>query len=470
MKTTTELQPQSPAAKDTRQNRRQFVKKAGAFAGAGLLAAHGTAGATSENFPVRSRIRATSQDQIELTIWTAFPELDTFLTEVGPGYSKVKPNVKIVNTLFPQRALEEKVAAALPAGEGPDLIEMDRHELYPYFLNNQILPLEGATADYIKKNWPKFAVDHATTSDGKLYALPWITSPKMMFYNKDMFAKAGITKTPATVDEMMAMAEKLTIRDGSGTVTTQGIDLRLSGGGFGTSQKYWTQAMIPYGAPVLTQDGDKYKAGYDNDQGVAALNLYLDAVYTKKVSTFDAKHDAEGFGLGQAAMFQRESWVADYLARNAPTIKYDVFPMPKGPGGWGTVANTLGLGLTSSSKHQDEILEFIQWVTNEENTVQTYAISGWQPWRTEGIDFGDLYTKKPVLKTFVDVLSLEGHELFDYENIAPVAEIHARMADRLMTSFKDSSLAGNADGQKKTIHDMAEETNQVLKDWDLYKG
>jgi multiple sugar transport system substrate-binding protein len=457
-----------PSRFTARRNRRDIVKQASVLAGAGILGAR--AGAAASGSSTARSFSARAQDQTEISIWTAFPELDTFLTEVGPRYSEVNPNVKIVNTLFPQRALEEKVAAALPAGEGPDLIEMDRHEIYPYFLNGQIVPFEGETADYIKQNWTRFAVEHATTSDGELYVLPWITSPKMMFYNKGMFETAGIAKPPETVDEMMAMAEKLTVRDGDGNITTQGIDLRLSGGGFGTSQKYWAQAMIPYGANVLTADGDKYTAGYDTDQGVAALNLYIDAVYTKKVSTFEAKHDAEGFGLGQAAMFERESWVVDYMTKNSPDIEYGVFPMPKGPGGWGTVSNTLGLAVTSSSKHQEEVAEFLHWVTNEENTVETYRISGWQPWRTDGIDFGDLFTQYPVLKDFIDVLSLEGHQIFDYENIPPVAEIHSRMADRLMAAFKESSLAGNTDGQKSAVHDMAEETNRILQDWDLYAG
>lgn len=450
----------------SRHSRRRFLQRSGALAGAGMLASGGAMRAA----PQRSPSARSAQDQIEITIWTAFPELDTLLTEIGPEYSEVKPNVKVVNTLFPQRALEEKVAAALPAGEGPDLIEMDRHEILPYYINGEIVAFEGETATYIEENWPEFAVEHARTEDGALYSLPWITSPKMMFYNLDMFEKAGITEPPKTVDEMMEMAEQLTILDDDDNIVTQGIDLRLSGGGFGTSQKYWTQAMIPYGANVLVPDGDKYGIGYDNEQGVAALNLYIDAVYTRKVSTFDAKHDAEGFGLGQGAMFQRESWVADYLEANAPDIRYDVFPMPEGPGGWGTVANTLGLSMTSSSQHQDEVIEFVHWLTDEENTARTYAISGWQPWRTEGIDFGTLFEEKPVLKSFIDVLSLEGHELYDYENIPPVAEIHARMADRLMEAFQDESLAENPNGQASVVHDMAEESKRILQDWDLFAG
>jgi len=451
------------------QSRRRFLGSATALAGAAALGGRTSALASGAQANRRFGKR-NAQGQTEITIWTAFPELDTLLSEVGPLYTEANPDVKIVNTLFPQRALEEKVAAALPAGEGPDLIEMDRHEILPYYLNGDIVPYTGEMADYIAENWPATSYEQAKGKDGELYSLPWIAQAKMMFYNKKMFADAGIDTPPETVDEMMDMAEKLTIRDANGNITTQGIDLRLSGGGFGTAEKYWCQAMIPYGVSVLTQDGDKYTAGYDNEQGIEALNLYINALYERKVCTFDAKHDAEGFGLGQAAMFQRESWVVDYLSQNAPDIEYDVFPMPKGPGGWGTVSGALGLAMTSSAKDPDKVYDFVRWITNEENTAKTYAISGWQPWRTKGVDFGTLFEERPVLKTFNDVLNLEGHTIYDYENIPPVAEIYSRMADRLMTDFKDSSLAGNADAQGSAVHDMAEETNRILQDWDLFAG
>lgn len=456
-------------ASHARLNRRDLVRRAGLLAGAGAIASRGGVaahGAAGSRVPRAASARRQG-DPIEITVWVAFPELDTFLTEVGPRYSEVRPDVKIVHTLFPQRALEEKVAAALPAGQGPDLLEMDRHEIFTYFLNGEILPITGETADFITQGWPEFAVAGSTAPDGQLFALPWITSPKMMFYNQGMFEEAGIAAPPETVDEMMQMAEQLTQRDANGTITTQGIDLRLSGGGFGTSQKYWTQAMIPHGAAMLAADGDRFRAGYDNEQGAAALNLYLDALYAREVSTFEAKHDAEGFGLGQAAMFQRESWVVDYLAANAPDLRYGVFPMPKGPGGWGTVPNTLGLGLTSSTQQEDEALEFARWLMNDENTAALYDISGWQPWRTENVDFGDLFQRKPVLQQFIDVLNLEGHQLYDYENIGPIAEIHARLADRLVQSFQEEGLTGNQDALMAELGEMAEETNRILADWDL---
>lgn len=458
--------------RSARPTRRELIKRSGALAGSGWLAARGGAVAVGGAASVLAASRpqpagATVQEQIELTIWTAFPELDAFLNEVKPKYNEVQPNVTIVNTLFPQRALDEKVAAALPAGEGPDLLQLDDYGVYPYYVNEEMQPLTGETAEYVRQNWPEFAVRAVTAPDGELYGLPWIALPKMMFYNREMFAAAGITTTPETVDEMMQMAEQLTVRDDGGNIVTQGVDFRLSGGGAGTMQKYWNQAMIPYGAAVLVEQEGKYRAGYNNEQGAAALALYLDALYVREVSTFDATHDAEGFGLEQAAMFQRESWVVDFLDANAPDIDYGVFPLPKGPGGWGTVASTLVLGIPAASENTDAALEFMRWLTNEENTAAVFDLSGWQPWRTEGVDFGDLFQRKPVLEEFVDVLSLEGHDLYAYENIPPILEIHNRMADRLVLAFQDESLAGNQEAQLAVLQEMAEETNRILEDWDL---
>ena len=52
--------------------------------------------------------------------------------------------------------------------------------------------------------------------------------------------------------------------------------------------------------------------------------------------------------------------------------------------------------------------------------------------------------------------------MYDYENIAPIFEIHSRMADRLMAAFKRADLLNNPSGIAKVIKDTAEETNRIL--------
>jgi len=401
-----------------------------------------------------------------LNVWSAFPELHDQVTWIAAKYMEKNPNIKIKTTLFPQRALEEKVAVALPAGQAADLIELDKMALYPYYTAGHLAPLPKNVVDWAKKNYPDYAVTSVMSDKGEIFTFPWLNSLKAMFYNMDHFKEAGITKTPDTIDEMMDMAKKLTKRDDKGNLTRAGLDLRLSGGGFGTSQKYWTQVMIPYGAKVLEKVGNKWRAGYDNEAGRKALQYYIDAVYKHKVDSLDFKSDAEAFGLGITSMFQRESWVVGYMAKNAPKINYGVFLMPKGPGGWGTVGNTMGLSVAKSSKHKKEAFDFAMFAMNDDMSRATFADSGWQPFR-KGVDYSELYKTRPQLKTFIDGAQTKGYTVYDYENIAPIFEIHSRMADRLMAAFKQANLMDNPAGIAKVIKDTADETNRILEDYNL---
>jgi multiple sugar transport system substrate-binding protein len=403
---------------------------------------------------------------VELNIWSAFPELHDQVQWIAAKYMEKNPNIKIKATLFPQRALEEKVAVALPAGQAADLIELDKMALYPYYVAGHLQPLPKNVVDWVKKNFPDYSVVSVTSDKEEIFTFPWLNSLKAMFYNKDHFKEAGITKTPETIDEMTEMAKKLTKRDEKGNLTRAGFDLRLSGGGFGTSQKYWTQVMIPYGAKVLEKVGNKWRAGYDNEAGRKALQYYIDAVHKHKVDSLDFKSDAEAFGLGMTSMFQRESWVVGYLAKNAPKINYGVFLMPKGPGGWGTVGNTMGLSVAKASKYKKEAFDFAMFMMNDEMSRATFGGSGWQPFR-KGVDYSQLYKTRPQLKTFIDGAQTKGHVVFDYENIAPIFEIHSRMADRLMAAFKRADLVDNPAGITKVIKETAEETNRILEDHGL---
>ncbi len=403
---------------------------------------------------------------VEINVWSAFPELHDQVTWIAGKYMEKNKNVKVKTTLFPQRALEEKVAVALPAGQAADLIELDKMALYPYYAAGHLAPLPKEVTEWVKKNFPDYSVTSVTSDKGEIFTFPWLNSLKLMFYNQDHFKEAGIGKTPETIEEMMEMAKKLTKRDAKGNLTRAGLDLRLSGGGFGTSQKYWTQVMIPYGAKVLERVGDKWKAGYDNEPGRKALQYYIDAVYKHKVDSLDFKSDAEAFGLGITSMFQRESWVVGYMAKNAPKINYGVFLMPKGPGGWGTVGNTMGLSIAKSSKFKKEAFDFAMFMMNDDMSRATFGDSGWQPFR-KGVDYSALYKTRPQLKGFIDGAQTKGHTVYDYENIAPIFEIHSRMADRLMAAFKRADLMDNPSGIAKVIKDTAEETNRILEDHGL---
>ncbi|MFQ6066669.1 MAG: ABC transporter substrate-binding protein [bacterium] len=423
--------------------------------------------------------------ETKISIWTAFPKMHAFQKSAGEAYEKLHPDIDVEATIFPQRALEEKVAAALPAGQAADLISMDAVGLYPYYVAGYLTDVPDDFVAWIVKNFPKSAVDFSKIpGTDRLFTIPLDNSLKLMFYNKDHFKETGLAAPPQDIYEQMMYAIKLTKYDETGNATRVGLDLRLSGGGFGTSQKYWTQVMIPYGIRVIeavTEDGKvlkgeewrkyppeslKWRAAYDNEAGRNTLRYYIDAVHKYKCESFDVKSDAEGFGLGVTSMFQRESWVVAYLRDNAPQINYGLFLMPKGPGGWGTVANNMSLSVSKSSRHQKEAWAFARFLVNDKNSVKMYGESGWQPYRVN-VDYSSLYKEAPTLKPFMDALATPGFECQDYVRIAPAFEIHSRFAEQLMVAFKRADLVDNSKGIAQVIHDMAKETNRILGDYGL---
>jgi sn-glycerol 3-phosphate transport system substrate-binding protein len=75
------------------------------------------------------------------------------------------------------------------------------------------------------------------TIDGKLYSMPFNSSTPILYYNKTAFEKAGLDPNtpPKNFDEIIAMAEKLTIKDASGTVTQRGFGM----GNYGWFFEQW---------------------------------------------------------------------------------------------------------------------------------------------------------------------------------------------------------------------------------------
>lgn len=59
--------------------------------------------------------------------------------------------------------------------------------------------------------------------DGQLYSMPFNSSTPIMYYNKDMFAKAGITEIPDSLPKIEAVADKLVKEGGAGEVISLSI-------------------------------------------------------------------------------------------------------------------------------------------------------------------------------------------------------------------------------------------------------
>jgi multiple sugar transport system substrate-binding protein len=254
----------------------------GLFAGIGLLAA-GTAKA------------------VEIEYWQyVFDTRIKAMDELIKRFQAANPGVTVKHTTFPYADYQTKIAAAIPAGQGPDVVQ-----LFYGWLDNfvsakfvQPLPEDAFPPEMIQKEF--FPIIEAMKRDGKYYGLPTAVRSLALFYNKKLFEQAGLdpAKPPQTLDEFVAAAQKTVKRDGGGNILSAGLAMDMGG----QDHQWWREVLIrQYGGTPYT---DNYrKVAYDSDAGLKALQFYVDLQQKQKVGQLGFMDDAQAaFRAGRAAM------------------------------------------------------------------------------------------------------------------------------------------------------------------------
>lgn len=132
-----------------------------------------------------------------------------------------KANVNVSWIAGTGNAYPDKVRASLLGSNPPDVFELPSISV-SQVKAGQLEPLDdiisAVKSDFLPADLAPFTVD------GHVYGIKMISDPTFIYYRKSLFQKAGITQVPATVDELIKVAKKLT----SGN--TKGIYIGPDGG------------------------------------------------------------------------------------------------------------------------------------------------------------------------------------------------------------------------------------------------
>ena len=404
----------------------------------------------------------------KLTIWTGFPEVQPWYQAAAAEYAKTHPGISFDFFSTSLREAEQKLTAAVPTGTGPDIYDIGTNISINFIDNGLIDPNPPEIDAYLKSPaWNKFLVDFFAV-DGKTYGLPlWEGSRASMFWNKTYFEQAGLKGPPTTFPELIEAAKKLVQIDSQGRMTRSGISLRLSGQGSGIGEKFRYVLEAAGGSLIGKAPSGKWHNGYDNQAGRDALGFYVDAVQTWHIDDPKVPHDADAFASGATAMLFREAWVIGDIQSKNPKLDYGVAPIPAWKAGdprmmllqpWGIYVN-------GQSQNKAAAWEMVKFLTNARNGLMLTEMTGWVSPR-EDIDWKPLLAKTPQFQTFVSPPS--DVKYYVEPVLTAFDEVESKLADRLTASFVDPSLKGNPQNIAARIHEMAQQTDQILKDAKLY--
>jgi multiple sugar transport system substrate-binding protein len=156
---------------------------------------------------------AASGKKTEILFWSPFSGSDgPFMKKIVDKYNSSQDKYKVNFVIQPNGEYYKQLDVALSTGKDrPDLMIMHVDQVPTYQSKDQLQPVDeiGATAGINPTEYAEAPVKYATI-DSKLYTLPLDIHPLVMYYNKDLFEKAGISAPPTNRAEFDAAVEKLT--------------------------------------------------------------------------------------------------------------------------------------------------------------------------------------------------------------------------------------------------------------------
>src|SRR4030095_13530270 len=243
----------------------------------------------------------TARAQVEIEYWqyTLAPRVQA-IDELIKRFEAANPGVKVKHPHVPYDDFRVKIAAAIPAGQGPDVVQLFYGWLQDYLKAGLLQPLPASDFSAVEIERDFFPIVQQMKVDGKYYACPTAVRSLALFGNKTLFKEAGLdpNKPPATLDELTDYAKKLTKRSPSGDLLQEGITLDMGG-----QDHHWLREVLIRQFGGTPYSADKKTVAYNSEAGIAATQWYIDLAAKEKVGQIGFLTDGvTAFRSGKAGM------------------------------------------------------------------------------------------------------------------------------------------------------------------------
>jgi multiple sugar transport system substrate-binding protein len=302
---------------------------------------------------------------VEIEYWQyTFAQRVQAIDELIKRFEAENPGIKVKHTHVPYDDFRLKIAAAIPAGQGPDVVQLFYGWLHDYLKAGLLQPLPADQFDAAEIEREFFPLVKQMKLDGKYYALPTAVRSLALFWNKKLVQEAGLdpAKPPQTLDELVEAARKLTKRDAAGNLLQAGIALDM-----GLQDHHWIREILirQMGGTPYSADGKKVTYGEAGGAGVKAVTWYTDLVARHKVSQFGFLTDGvTAFRSGKAGLMIDGSFRLGALDGQAG-LDYAVGELPAQGGRRFNFASYWVNGLTpkATGAKREAAAKFLKFVT-----------------------------------------------------------------------------------------------------------
>ncbi|GHF44465.1 ABC transporter substrate-binding protein [Streptomyces griseosporeus] len=320
------------------------------------------------------------------------PELDKFEKQTG---------IEVKLEVVPWSDLLNRILTATTSGQGPDVLNIGNTWSASLQATGALLPWDAQ--NFSKIGGKDRFVDSALGSTGvpgqDPAAVPLYSMAYALYYNKQIFADAGIAKPPATWAELVADGKKIQAK-GKQVLGAEGANVS-------ENIHHIFVFAKQHGADFFTADG---KPDFTNPKVVDAVKQYVDLMAKDKAipagnAEYAQNQSVSDFAKGKTAMLLWQSASANLKSQGMSEDAYGIAPVPvqSGTPGTGTQVNSMVAGINlavfKNTDNLDGAAKFVKFMTSdEEQKILNKAYSSIPPVKTAQADAAFTAPANAVLK------------------------------------------------------------------------
>ena len=309
---------------------------------------------------------AQAETTLQLVEVITSPQRTEILEGMIAKFEEANPDVSVEVTSLPWGQAFEKLATMVQGGQIPDVVEMPDRWLSLYANNDQLVDLgsymEGwADAAELSDR----AVQYGSYVNDTMYMVPYGFYLRAMFWNKKLFAEAGLDGPPETMDDFMAASEAISALEGK-----TGYCLR--GGPGGANGYVMMMANMMGHDDYFDEEGNSNINSPEAIQGLQFLvDMYQKGYVPKDSVNWGFNEIVAGFYSGTCAMLDQDPDALIAIAERMDAEDFAVAPMPLGPAGksFPTIGYA-GWSMFEASEHKDEAAALIGHLSSRESNLE----------------------------------------------------------------------------------------------------
>ncbi|KQO07432.1 sugar ABC transporter substrate-binding protein [Agreia sp. Leaf244] len=424
------------------------MKKRRAVAAAALIV-----GALALTACSRGGSGGSPDDHGPITIWYSNNEQEVaWGKQMVEAWNAEHPDEKVTGQEIPAgRSSEEVIGAAITAGNAPCLIyntapsAVGQFEKAGGLVDISSLP-DGA--EYIEDRSGDLSTQYQN-ADGDYFQLPWKSNPVVIFYNKDIFEKAGLDPDDpqlSTYADFLAASKTVVEKGGADYAIWPAPTSEF----FQMQFDFYPLYAAQTGGKLVVEDD---KATFDDEAGDGVgefwSTLYADGLAGQEKYTGDA------FGDGKAAMAIVGPWaVSVYDGVNwgsVPVPTQDGIPADETY----TFSDAKNIGFYTACVNQGTAWDVAKFSTSLDQDKKLLETTGQMPLRANLLDtFPDYFAANPAYAEFGD----QAARTVD----VPAGPNTVQMLQAFRDEWSQSVIFGGKD-VKQALADAAAKIDDIAK-------